>query len=261
MNNQGAWKTLLIQAFRDTEFDSESPGLLALHRFIRQALANAGIVNRSPFTLTQLIRIWYQSDRQAEQLRQHCIDTVINMQKPAYRFEAPYFSTLIMLMMISVVTVLTPRTATTSRSADTSKTLLVDHAMPVADIDSLNLQLPLQSDYLESPNPPLAELADLRSESGLLNPAWIRLQKDSAYSLQLLSATDPQNLQRFCEQHGICEQSAFYQTELNGKTLYRLLFGTYPNHQAAKQAKSQLPTSLQQTSPWARQFAQIKNEL
>lgn len=261
MNNQDAWKTLLIQALRETGFDSQSPGLLALNRFIQLALANAGIINKSPFTLTQLIRIWYLSDRQPELLRQRCIDTVTSMTKPAYRFQAPYLGLLFILVVTSLLTVLTPRTATTSRSPDAGKTLLTDRSLPVADIDSLNIQLPLSSDYLESPNPLMPHASELRSESGLFNQAWIQQQADSSYSLQLLSTSDPKNLQQFCEQHGICEQSAFYQADLNGRILYRLLFGTYPNHKAAKLAKSRLPANLKALAPWARQFAQIKREL
>ena len=155
---------------------------------------------------------------------------------------------------------LTPIAANTFMPQKPSLSILKVAYLPWQDIESDIISLPLTSDYLTAAtfHKPVEE----DKQPGSLNAsAWILEQKDSSYGLQLLSVSNKANLVKFCEKHDICEQSAFYSTQVNGKTLVRLIYGSYSNHKAAKLAKSKLSVALKSVSPWARSFKTIKNEL
>ncbi|MDJ0832243.1 MAG: SPOR domain-containing protein [Gammaproteobacteria bacterium] len=271
---KATWQQLLSQAFRQTDpgdFPHNMLGLWHLHRYVYRVLQNAGIENRSPFSLLQLYSIHKLAQGNPQHVRQLCIDTVASMSKPIGRFHATVYLPFALLLVL-LAFIMLPKTATTFPSSVKQHSVMQDVSprqptMPERDHDSLELVLPSASDYLTAaslylePEPEPAAVAAVISEKGPFGTAWIKQQPDRSYSLQMFSASNIDNLQKFCQQHQICDQSAWYPSEVNGKKLYRLLYGVYRNHQAAKIAKAQLPESLQNASPWARQFKQIKTEL
>ena len=259
-----SWKKLLIQAFRETPIDtnrSRRCGVFNIQQFIYRALENAGIENRSPFTFWQLLNIRYQSKGVPEAVRNLCIKTLLQMDKPSMGFKSGYTPVEIFGIVCTLIVLIAPQTATTFKAPMNGESILRILVPPVDDIDRLEVHLPHSSDYLTSAGGVKISPVVLREASGLAGKSWILQQQDSFYSLQILSASNSDSLEQFCNKHDICTQSAYYQTELNGKPLTRLLYGVYPNHKAAKLAKQQLPPGLKQVSPWARQFKQIKKEL
>lgn len=258
------WKKLLIQAFKETRIPTNlkgHSGFLNIQKYIYLSLQNAGIENRSPFTYRQLISIRQASSGIPEKVRDLCIQTVQAMQNPASGFSSTNIVGEITVILMSLSLLLIPQTATTSRAAINGSSILVIKSLPVEDIDKTVMHLPLSSDYLSAASLYVDISPIQETVSGLFGSQWIKNQKDSSYSLQLLSASNSNNLLQFCRQHNICEKSAQYETDVNGKRLTRLLYGVYPDHKAAKLAKSQLPASLKKIVPWARQFKQIKREL
>jgi len=258
------WQKLVIQAFDETPIATDRKSrcsVFNVQRFIYQALQNAGIENRSPFSLRQLFQIHYRAKGSPQSVRQLCIQTIREMKKPATGFNssltvAEYFGILFTVFML-----LTPQTATTYLVPVNGSSILKTLIPPQEDIDRIEVKLPTTTDYLALAGPVKITPPVMRHPSGMVDKNWILQQQDSAYSLQILSASNSKSLERFCLKHDICSHSAFYHTELNGKPLTRLLYGVYPNHMAAKQAKNQLPEALRKLSPWARQFKQIKHEL
>ncbi len=265
------WQQLLIQAFHQTTPASFPPnilGLWQLHRYVYRVLQNAGIENRSPFSLMQLYSIHKLAQGNPEHVRQLCVDTVESMSTPPGRFHATVYLPLALLSLV-LAFVIVPKTATTFPASAEQHSVMRDVSvrqpeMPERDNDSLELVLPSASDYLTAASLYLEvepQPAPVVAQQGPYGAAWIQQQTDKSYSLQMFSASNLDNLRKFCQQHQICDDSAWYQSEVNGKKLYRLLYGVYANHQAAKIAKAELPPNLQKISPWARQFRQIKTEL
>lgn len=254
---------MLCKAFQDTQITTNRKGicnLLNTHQFIYRSLQNAGIQNRSPFSIRQLIEIWYSSKGNPEQLRTCCIDSVNNMQKPAFGFSSTAVFSVFAAISLSLLILLTPKTATTSKSTLKTNSILEVKTLPWHDIEIESPSLPLTSDYLIAAYQPEIAPEEKQLESIAATP-WIMKQPDSSYALQLLSVSKTSNLINFCKKHNICEQSALYTTEVNGKQLVRLIYGSYTNHKAAKIAKNNLPDSLKGIKSWARSFRQIKTEL
>jgi len=264
METLSSWKKLVIQAFKETPIATNRRSccnVFNIQQFVYRALENAGIENRSPFTLGQLVRIRYQSKGEPQSVRDLCIQTLQQMQKPAMGFNSSYgFSELVAVLM-TLLLLVAPQTATTFRAPLNGESILKILVAPIEEIDAIEINLPSTTDYLAIAGPVKITPPEMLHPSGLADKKWILQQKDSAYSLQILSASNNHSLESFCKKHHICDQSAYYQAEVKGKPIIRLLYGVYPNHQAAKMAKKHLPKSLNKISPWARQFKQIKKEL
>ncbi len=258
-----AWQKLLCQAFQDTKITTQPNGLCKLyhvHHFIYLSLHHSGIENRSPFSLLQLIKIRLQSKGKPEEIKQLCIDTLLHMHKPAFNLLSSNYYLVTASLIISLFTLLTPITANTFKYQKGNQSILKTMTIPWMDLESDILTLPDTTDYLLAAAP-LKLTKEQKQLEKLNTAAWIMNQKSTAYSLQLLSVANETNLIKFCEQYEICNNSAFYRTQTKGKKLIKLIYGSYPNHMAAKQAKEKLIATLKNVSPWARSFKQIKDEL
>ncbi len=253
------WKRPLKRSLITTPIAANRRGLcypLCVHRYIYSALANAGIENRSPFNLLEILRIWIKARGRPAAVRSLCLNRLDSMQKPSSGFNHAYTFIALLSTGLMLWTLLTPQTANTRLTRERTDSILQFVIQPLPDLDSLGITLPMASDYQESPYMP-----GMHHPNGLANAQWIRQQNDDDYALQLISASDPQGLENFCSRHRICGDSAFYATELNGAVIYRLLYGRYPSNKAARLAIENLPNELQKFSPWSRQFRQIKQEI
>ena len=283
-----AWQKLLCEAFDHSEIRTNRKGitnLLNIRRFVYSALHDAGIENRSPFSFWQLVKIRYKSQGLPQQVRAQCRNTVLNMHKPSFCLLSSSTEFLLVAAPLCMLILLTPTTATLLKPQSTKPSVFQEAASPWEDQKIAEMSLPSGRDQpapltitpesdslpsvlipaLDASLPDLIPAPDTKDPTimpeGLQGADWIRNQTDSAYALQLLSVTDESNLLTFCKRHNICQQSAFYRTQVKGKTMVRLIYGSFPNHQSAKLAKAELPDSLKNARPWARPFKQIKNEL
>lgn len=252
----------MIQAFRNTPVPVNRRnhcGLVNIRKFIYLSLHNAGVENRSPFTLLQLIKIRRHSLADAEQVRLCCIEAVLNIQKPVGRFQSSHTAGFVSSLILSLSLLLAPKTATTFLSPVNGHSILEEKISSEEDLEKAVISLPFSSDYVtaafETKSIPVVE------KNGLRGVAWIQVQSDLTYSLQLMTASNSENISKFCRQHDICDQSAYYPKLIKGNKMYRLIYGVYSNYKAAKIAQAQLPENLRTLSSWARQFKQIKQEL
>ena len=255
-----SWKKLLAQALQTTPIPAPRNRFsqwLTTRRYIYRALQNAGIENRSPFSLWKILQIQWRSRGQPQRIKQQCIDALHQLQAPnaSFSHRAPLIIKL--LAGAGMLAALSPQTATTYLTAQPDSSILQITTLPWGDQEAERDELPLLSDYQTAAFEP-DTTQPTNALASLAGAGWIAQQKDSAYTLQLLSVSDQGNLQQFCRQYKICDHSAIYTTRINGKAITRLLYGNYRNHQAAKLAKTRLPAGL---SGWARQFKQIKQEL
>lgn len=253
------WKRLLKRSLITTPVPVGARGYCSpwcIQRFIYQALSDAGIENRSPFSPLAVLRIWLQSRGKPAAVRSLCLAQLDAMTRPSHGFSHAYSLIAVVSTAVLLWALLSPQTADTNfaHTGDDSILKVVIH--PMADIDATEVALPLAGDYREAPYSP-----GIRNTSGLAGSQWILQQPAERYTLQLLSASQLSGLEKFCQRHDICRQAAYYRTTLDGSPLYRLLYGQYPSNKAAQTALKQLPDELRAMSPWSRQFQQIRLEI
>jgi hypothetical protein len=261
-----AWKKLLQQAFASTAIPTDRHGrcgILHTYQYIYLALRQAGIENRSPFSLAQVIAIRLLSRRDPDSVRLMCMQNLRTMKQPSLGYSYTGRILALMILAFGTTMIISPRTANTFRVPTGEQTVLQYRIQPLEELDAIEINLPTTSDYQFGSGTwsPLTHLVPQRSDSSLADAAWILSQPANAYSLQLLSAATPASLQQFCRRHRICHNSAYYRSEVNGKTLYRLLYGSYASSAAADSAKASLPVEVQQMTPWIRQFRRVRDEI
>ncbi len=261
-NHPTAWQKLLSQALKDTRIKTSQAGycnLFNIRQFIYQSFQNCGIQNRSPFSIRQLISIKLASKGQPQQVRELCIKAILNMEKPSFCLLSSNTYLVSFIIILSLVTLITPITATTFKTSNTTQSILKIKTLPWQDLENESISIPSTTDYLSAAIETIITTDEKQQE--LNGIAWILNQKDTAYGLQILSVSKKSKLIDFCQKHEICNESAFYSTTIKGKKIVRLIYQSYSSHKAAKLAKVKLPESLKRSSPWARSFKQIKDEL
>lgn len=263
MTAQHSWQKLITLALSNTSVAASHNnrcGPLGVYEYIYRALNLAGIGNRPPFTWYQILIIWWQARGDTAQIKLRCIQSIQHMQNPATGFKPnPVFVELISLILLSAV--LIPQTANTFIKPPTSQSILRIKPQPMEDIDGFEISLPTHTDYIFAANQFLGKPVIFNRNQGLLGIDWINSQSDGSYSLQVISTSTLQAVFDFCREHNICSKSAFYQSQVKGKTYFRLLYGNFASHKAAQVAISSLPADLQQLKPWPRKFSQIKAEI
>lgn len=88
--------------------------------------------------------------------------------------------------------------------------------------------------------------------------AWLLEQPASSYSLQLLGSRSEKSVARFIERHRLdLEQTAYYRATYKGADWYVLLYGRYPDRQAALDARAGLPEQVRRAKPWPRDMKAV----
>ena len=98
-------------------------------------------------------------------------------------------------------------------------------------------------------------------DQGIRDRDWISNQDPRQFTVQLISGENEAAVVRFIRKHHIEKQAAYYSTMRSGKTWYSVVYGNFPNHNAARQALSRLPRVLRRDSPRIRNFQGIQAQL
>lgn len=82
------------------------------------------------------------------------------------------------------------------------------------------------------------------------------------YTLQLLAASNEDNIKRFINQHGIQDKTRYYRSKRGGKDWFVVVYGEFGSQQEAKAALAQMPASLKGANlqPWVREVSTIKGQ-
>lgn len=88
---------------------------------------------------------------------------------------------------------------------------------------------------------------------------WLLHQAASQYTLQLLGTRSEQALRTLIHRYHLTAQTAYFQTPRNGSPWFTLIYGTYPDAQAARDAVASLPKKLRHPRPWVRRLGDIQN--
>ncbi len=91
---------------------------------------------------------------------------------------------------------------------------------------------------------------------------WAKQQAPANFTLQLIGVGELKSITQFILAHDLKGDLHHIEMARKGKPWYILLFGSYPNREAAKAGiTDDLPRTLQKRGVWARSFESIQKEL
>nr|VFK79574.1 MAG: Cell division protein DamX, binds to the septal ring, contains C-terminal SPOR domain [Candidatus Kentron sp. SD] len=86
---------------------------------------------------------------------------------------------------------------------------------------------------------------------------WLRRQKSSHYTIQLLGTSKKENMRKFLAKHNLGSRAAWFETLYNNRSWFVVVYGIYPTHKAATRKIRALPKSLRNLRPWPRTVGDI----
>lgn len=96
------------------------------------------------------------------------------------------------------------------------------------------------------------------SSKGLYSNQWIRAQRSTNYTLQLMSGNAEADLQEFLRRWELSGEIAITHTQRRGKNWYSLLYGVYSNYNEAQDAAKKLPPHM--GKPWIRTLGSVQKD-
>lgn len=87
--------------------------------------------------------------------------------------------------------------------------------------------------------------------------AWIWTQSPADYTLQLVALSSRSSIDTYIRKYQLGSQAVSFKFIKNGKPLYVLIYGSYPNKASAAKAAQTLSKKITGSKPWVRNFADI----
>ncbi|MFP4683746.1 MAG: SPOR domain-containing protein, partial [Ectothiorhodospira sp.] len=83
----------------------------------------------------------------------------------------------------------------------------------------------------------------------------------SPCSAQIVASTSEDRLQTYAQEADLPGDVAWYHTRRDGRDFYALIFGSYPNAEAARSAIPALPARIRQNQPFIRSFGSVQDAM
>lgn len=96
---------------------------------------------------------------------------------------------------------------------------------------------------------------------GVRDSSWIQTQDPGHYVLQMIAFRNEDNAQRYVENLDLEGDRAVYKSLMNGKAIYKVIYGNFENHKASLRGRRALPSKYRETKPFPRSFEFIQNEI
>ena len=92
---------------------------------------------------------------------------------------------------------------------------------------------------------------------------WLLSQDGTTYTIQIVGVSSEKSLLDFIKRNGMLKQDeiAYYESTFRGKPWFQLLYGIYPDKQAAGLAAHKLPENIRQAGPWIRKIATVQKTI
>ena len=87
--------------------------------------------------------------------------------------------------------------------------------------------------------------------------SWLQQQADNAYTIQLMSSTQPDETQRVARKYGV-QGHMICSYEVKGTRYHALLLGAWPDKAAAQQKVDTLDPELRAKKPWIRPVGSLR---
>lgn len=109
------------------------------------------------------------------------------------------------------------------------------------------------------PHPGASSNTHNRDKPELRSPSPTVQAAAEAYTVQILASYDQQSLETFIQENNLENKVTTYQVNRDGRNWYVLGYGHYENKKEAQRAAQNLPSNLQQASPWVRNTVELNN--
>ena len=90
--------------------------------------------------------------------------------------------------------------------------------------------------------------------------AWLLKQEPDAYTLQLIGLGDERAVNGFIERHRLSSDVAYFRSNRDGAPWYSVLYGLYPNRDAATTAQATLPAKVGR-GVWLRTLGSVQQAI
>lgn len=108
------------------------------------------------------------------------------------------------------------------------------------------------------PTPPAPATTPTESPDGLRSAAWLREEDGSQYVLQLIGARDPATIDNYIQHAAIPKRRLTLLRARRGQgDWYILLYGLYPDADAARAQRDKLPRYARDLKPWPRRVNEV----
>jgi DamX protein len=97
--------------------------------------------------------------------------------------------------------------------------------------------------------------------TGVRDNSWVQTQLEDAFTVQLLAGQNLAAVEAVVTGKHLAPNAALIQFSKNGALWYAILYGSYPDRNAAASAVANFPSTLKSFKPWIRSFASIKKIL
>jgi DamX protein len=106
---------------------------------------------------------------------------------------------------------------------------------------------------------PAGPESDKEPPGGPRRETWLLKQPGSQYSLQLLGTRHEQSIFDYMKQNQLDPaRCAYYRGSFKGGEWYVLVYGVFPDRQAALDARTDLPARVKKERPWPRSLASVQ---
>jgi len=113
-----------------------------------------------------------------------------------------------------------------------------------------------------SPVHELPAAGEEHAGNGINGAAWIAKQDPQRYTVQLIGAGNEAAVVQFIRNYHLGPQAAYFaQVRNNGKPWYTVIYGSFADRQAARQALARLPAAVDRAKPWIRRFDALQVQL
>jgi hypothetical protein len=92
---------------------------------------------------------------------------------------------------------------------------------------------------------------------------WLLSRDGRTYTVQVIGVSNEKSLLDFIQRNQVLKQNeiAYYESTFRGKAWFQLLYGIYPDKQAARLAANKLPENIRHAGPWIRSIAAVQKEI
>lgn len=103
--------------------------------------------------------------------------------------------------------------------------------------------------------------APLKLVPDLKNQQWVFEQQPNNYTYQLMGSWEKQELNEFVATYALEGNVAAFESLRNGKVWHVLIYGVYPDKQAALEASQAWPAPLNTLPSWLRRFDSVQKQI
>ena len=89
---------------------------------------------------------------------------------------------------------------------------------------------------------------------------WINSQPPQGYTLQMVAVNQKEGARRYMESLEMDGDRAMYKSSMHGKTIYKVIYGSFVDHKAALKGRRELPAKYRDAKPFPKSFESIQNE-